>query len=154
MGKMGKILPHNKKEIKHIQNIAERNQLGIQESVQNNRKVRIDEMVKKMKIQNQINMDNHERFKNIALGYSIQASRLSHYLISGNLQLEQVREVYIIMVKIQGKLIKLGKVKKQYDEHLNDSLYCKIRMQPYAMALETITESVNRLACVKAGVQQ
>lgn len=139
-----KCLPHNKKEIKHITSTIEKNQLHGQEIKEHNRKVRMNNMTQKIKIQNQITMDNHERFKNVALGYSIQTSRLMKF-VQGNVQLEQVKIAKGIMVKIQKKLLKLEKDKKKYDKHLTDSVYCKMKMQPYATALESIIKQVDDL---------
>lgn len=139
-----KYLPHNKKELKHIITTAEKNQLHGQEIREHNRKVRVNNMTNKIRVQNQITMDNHERFKNVALGYSIQTSRLMKF-VQGNVQLEQVKIAKGIMVKIQKKLLKLESDKKKYDKHLTDSVYCKVKMQPYVTALESIIKQVDDL---------
>ncbi len=99
-------------------------------------------MVEKAKVQNQLAMDNHERFKNIAFGFSIQASRLLS-LVQSSQDVKQVTKAKNIMLKIQKQLIMLEKCKKHYDKHLSDSKYCKFRMQPFKMALDSIIKSVD-----------
>lgn len=46
------------------------------EVMQNNRKVRVNNMQNQVKVNNYLSMNNQERFKNVCLGYSIQAERL------------------------------------------------------------------------------
>lgn len=121
-----KYLPHNKKELKHIITTAEKNQLHGQEIREHNRKVRVNNMTNKIRVQNQITMDNHERFKNVVLGYSIQISRLIKF-VQGDVQLEQVKIANGLVVKIQKKLTKLVSDKKKYDKHLIDSTYCMVK---------------------------
>ena len=59
---MIKILRHNRKELKHIENSLKRNFMN--------------KPVKPVKVNNFLFMDNQERFENVCLGYSIQAERL------------------------------------------------------------------------------
>ena len=137
-------MPHNRREIKHIQNVSERNQMKGQEIAQHNRKVRVNKMANNVKVQNQISMDNHERFKNVCIGYSIQASRLMKF-VQCSVQPVQVENAKKIMLVIQKKLQRLAYVKNKYDKHLNSSVYCKMKIQPYVTSLESVIKKVDAL---------
>ena len=102
--------------------------------------------IRSVKIKNQICMENHERFKNIFLGFSIQASRLNHILLNTDqYQHDQIKQIYDIMKKIQTSVLGMGADKEKYDNYLNNSVYCKIMMRGYAKKLEMIIADTDAL---------
>lgn len=119
------------------------------EVMQNNRKVRVNNMRNQVKVNNYLSMNNQERFKNVCLGYSIQAERLLKKLqeyTDGNITKEWVSEerksavenISSLMRKIQLELIKLEDIQKKYNRHIHNSIYCKFAMEPYVKQLEKI----------------
>lgn len=114
-------------------------------------------MHEKTELQNQVrvnlclNMENQERFKNVCLGFAIQADRLMHF--AGGLQqyqIEQAEQATNIMKQIQQCLVEIAAEKEKYDQHLNNAVYCKKVINPYVKALEQVIADVDVL--VKGGV--
>lgn len=105
---------------------------------------------KQAEVNNRLNMENQERFKNVCLGYTIQANRLMHFAkeLQQN-QVDQAKEATEILKKIQQNLVEIAAKQKKYEQHLNNSVYCKKMMQPYAKELEQIIAEVDAL--VKGG---
>lgn len=126
------------------------------EVMQHNRKVRVKNMQNQVKVNNYFSMNNQERFKNVCLGYSIQAERLLKKLqeyTDGNITKEWVSEerksavehISSLMRKIQIELIKLEDMQKKYSRHIHNSIYCKSAMKPYVKQLEKIIAETDAL---------
>lgn len=126
------------------------------EVIQNNRKVRVNNMRNQVKVNNYLSMNNQERFKNVCLGYSIQAERLLKKLqeyTDGNITKEWVSEerksavehISSLMRKIQLELMKLEDIQKKYNRHIHNSIYCKFAMEPYVKQLEKIITETDAL---------
>jgi hypothetical protein len=95
---------------------------------------------KGIKVNNALTMDNSERFRNVFLGYSIQATRIIFIVRQQNTTMtkEQIDGALAIMKKIQGALQRLKSMRSAYDKHLNNNVYCKMAMKPYADNLKKI----------------
>ncbi len=132
--------------------IVERNQLHGQEINAHNRKVRMNNMANRIKVQNQITMDNNERIKNVAMGYQIQASRLLRMVQDFSADLETMKEhkaeidkATEIMKEIQRIMWKMGSGTKKLQKHISNSAYCKVAMIPYVKQLENIIAETDAL---------
>jgi hypothetical protein len=96
-------------------------------------------------------MNNFERFKNVFLGYSIQANRISGIMAQQEtVTKNQLDHALAIMKKIQTGLQELQSMKSAYDKHLNSNVYCKMAIKPYADKLKKIIAETD--AFVKEGV--
>lgn len=126
------------------------------EVMQNNRKVRVNNMKNQVKVNNYLSMNNQERFKNVCLGYSIQAERLLKKLqeyTAGDISKEWVSEerksaiehISSLMRKVQTELIKLEDMQKKYNRHIHNSICCKSAMKPYVKHLEQIIAETDAL---------
>lgn len=131
---------------------VERNQLHSQEINAHNRKVRINNMANRIKVQNQIIMDNNERIKNVAMGYQIQASRLLRMVQDFSADLETMKEhkteidkATEIMKEIQRIMWKMGSDTEKLQKHISNSVYCKVAMIPYVKQLENIIAETDAL---------
>lgn len=95
---------------------------------------------KKVKVNNMLDMDNFERFKNVIIGYSIQAERILGAMIAqGTVTMEQNGQALKIMQKIKKNMLKLQSMKDNYDKHLTNNVYCKLAVKPYVDDLKMIT---------------
>ena len=124
--------------------------------MQNNRKVMVNNMKNQVKVNNYLSMNNQERFKNVCLGYSIQAERLLKKLqeyTAGDISKEWISEerksaiehISSLMRKVQTELIKLEDMQKKYNRHIHNSIYCKSVMKPYVKHLEQIIAETDAL---------
>lgn len=109
-----------------------------------------------VRINNSLCMENRERYNNILLGYSIQATRISRFIqnIADELiekqkvtdqQKEQTEKASTIMKEIQCILRRLATDECNYKKHLISNTYCKIAMMPYKKKLEQIIVNVDKL---------
>lgn len=107
------------------------------------------ELVKRMekvKINNRLDMNNTERFRNICIGFSIQCGRIMNFINQdNNHQFDLVNKGLAILKQIQANLLKLQKYEKKYNKHLNNNAYCVIAMKPYIRALEQVIADVDAL---------
>lgn len=144
-------MQHNKKEIKHILNERDKAILKRQTNLQYNKKARVENVKNKVQVQNQLVMNNQERFENVCFGYSIQAERLmkivqlaiSRKVTSETLNI--VNPAYEAMKKVQRNLQGLENLYKKYNKHINNSIYCKTILTTYVRNLEKIIEETDAL---------
>ncbi len=125
---------------------------------------RITKQKYQVRVNNRFNMDNNERFKNVAMGYMIQVERLWSVYGKGlennlqvNLELiksspvltDRFNQATALMKKIQQILVDLQSKSDKYNKHLNNTVYCKTMMIPYVKQLEGIIAETDAL--VKEG---
>lgn len=132
---MTKVIHHNRKEIKHIKTASERSMMNT--------------MKNQVKVNNQV-IVNKKRYNIVAIGYLIQVRRMVYWVqkLSKNIELlkkskDELDQATNLMKKIQQELVKMEVDKKEYDKHLHDSYYCKMKIGPYVKQLENITEEVD-----------
>ena len=136
---MKKKVCHNQKEIKHVKSMIDRNT-----------------MKKPVKVKNFLFMDNQERFKNVCLGYSIQAERLMNIVqknTAGEITKDwvtyerkvSIEQSSVIIEKIQLQLMKLKEERGKYQKHIKNSVYCQQLLRPYIRGLEKIITEIDTL---------
>lgn len=118
----------------------------------------------KTKVNNQLFMDNQERYKNVAMGYMIQVERLwavygkglennlkqnFELIKSSSVLTDRFNQAAALMKKIQQILVGLQNKSDKYNKHLNNVVYCKSMMVPYVRKLNAIIAETDLL--VKAG---
>ena len=136
---MKKKVCHNQKKIKHVKSMIDRNT-----------------MKKPVKVKNFLFMDNQERFKNVCLGYSIQAERLMNIVqknTAGEITKDwvtyerkvSIEQSSVIIEKIQLQLMKLKEERGKYQKHIKNSVYCQQLLRPYIRDLEKIITEIDTL---------
>lgn len=143
-------MTYNKRETRHIVRAWENHRFGGQ-MFRTTRKKSVKTSRNKTKINNHLDMDNNERFKNVCIGFSIQCGRIMNFINQeNNQQLDLVNQGLVILKRIQNSLLELQKLDKKYKNHLNNNFWCMTVMKPYAKTLEQVIADVDVL--VKGGV--
>lgn len=122
----------------------------------------------KTKVNNQLFMDNQERYKNVAMGYMIQVERLwavygkglennlkenFELIKSSSVLTDRFNQAVALIKKIQQILVDLQSELDKYNKHLNNVVYCKTMMIPYVRKLNAIIAETDLLVKVGATIE-
>lgn len=105
-----------------------------------------------MVVRNDLQMNNEQRFINIALGYSIQADRIIEFVqkIAKDKKLLETSEKEIktaenLMKRIRKEVSMIEKMRGFYVAHIDNQLLVKFMMQIPAMQLEAVINETDEL---------
>lgn len=88
--------------------------------------------------------ENTERFKDLCIGYVIQAQRLMKLVGSITIgQAEQLNRATEVMKDIQHNLLKLQELETEYNNHCSNDAYCRKALKPYSDDLKMIMEKTD-----------
>ncbi len=103
-------------------------------------------------INNQLFMDNVERYRNVCLGYSIQAQRIMHFIQNpNNCNKQSLEKAIVIMKTILLELKRMERGRRVYLNHIFNHLYCKMKIHIHAKRLQKVIADTDEL--INGGVK-
>ena len=121
--------------------------------IQNHRKGTV---MKQVKVNNYLFMDNQERFENVFFGYAIQCDRVmalvnkisEEYAQTGQATEKQkgiVDRCVLLLNEIKTRSEQMTNLYTRYKKHIMYSAYCQKVLKPYVSKLEKIIARVDAL---------